>query len=84
MAFLGKGRNRNERNTGAVAEEVNRLDIAGIVVAAAFIEGDEDRRRRPELRIALYPIDQALDKFFIVVGVRIPRVSGKEFKWTNV
>ena len=68
MAFLGEGRNRDERNAGAVAEEVDRLDIAGIVVAAAFVGGDEDRRRVPEFGIALHPVDQRLQEFFILVG----------------
>src|SRR6202022_1496828 len=68
VALLGERRNRNERNAGAVAEEVDRLDIAGIVVAAAFVGGDEDRRRRPEFRIALHPIDQDFEEFFVFVG----------------
>src|SRR6202035_2505211 len=35
-------RDHDQRDTGAVAEEVERLHIARVVVAAAFIEGDED------------------------------------------
>ena len=31
-----------QRNAGAVAEEVQRLHVTGIIVAAAFVEGDED------------------------------------------
>ena len=49
IALFGVGRNRNERNACAVAEEVDRLDVAGIIVAATFVGGDEDCRRRPEL-----------------------------------
>ena len=36
-----------QRNARAIAEEVERLNITGIVVAAAFVEGDEDRRVLP-------------------------------------
>ena len=50
--------------TGAVAEEVDRLDIAGIVEAAAFVGGDEDRRRWPKFGIALDPGNQGLQEFF--------------------
>jgi hypothetical protein len=31
-----------KRDAGAVAEEVERLHVARVVVAAAFVEGDED------------------------------------------
>src|SRR5580693_2523210 len=43
----GIRRNDQQRNPRAIAEEVNRLDVPGIIVAAAFIEGDEDGRARP-------------------------------------
>src|SRR5580698_1995480 len=36
-------RHGEEDDAGAVAEEVERLDVAGVVVAAAFVFGDEDR-----------------------------------------
>jgi len=32
-----------ERNARSVAEVVDRLDVAGIVVSAALIDGDQDR-----------------------------------------
>ena len=47
IAFLRERRHGDERNARAVAEEVEQLDVAGVVEAAAFIGGDEDRRRRP-------------------------------------
>src|ERR1700730_6266918 len=77
MALLGEGRNRDKRNPGAVAQEVDRLDISGIVVAAAFVGGNEDRGRLPEVGIAFNPIDQRLQEFFVVVGRRIRWMSGQ-------
>ena len=38
----GIRRDNDQRDTGAVAEEVHRLHVSGIVVAAALILGDED------------------------------------------
>lgn len=49
----------------------------------AFIGGDEDRGRIPEFRIALHPIDQRLQEFFIIVGRRIRRMSSQRFEWPN-
>ena len=43
VAGLGVLRNHDQRNARAVAEEIQRLHIAGVIVAAAFVEGDEDR-----------------------------------------
>ena len=37
------GDNHDQRDAGAVAEVVERLHVARVVVAAAFVEGDEDR-----------------------------------------
>src|ERR1700730_16511062 len=36
-------RNHEHRNPGPIAEEIERLDIAGVVVAAALVERDYDR-----------------------------------------
>jgi hypothetical protein len=44
----GVRRNDQQRDTGAIAEVIYRLDVTGVVITAAFIEGDEDRRARPE------------------------------------
>ena len=49
-AALRIGRNHQQRNPRAVAEEVDRLHITGIPVAATFVEGDHDRGVVPHLR----------------------------------
>ncbi len=52
MAALGVRRDHDRRDTGAVAEEVERLDVAGVPVSAAFVEGDQDRGVCPQLGLA--------------------------------
>ncbi len=42
VAASGEGGNHDQRNTRPVAEEVQRLDIAGVIVTTAFIEGDDE------------------------------------------
>ena len=51
MTLLDEGGNRDEWNAGAIAEEVDGLDVAGIVISSAFVSGDEDRCRLPEVGI---------------------------------
>ena len=52
MARPGPGRDDERRDAGAVAEVVERLDVAGVVVAAAFVEGDEDGGALPQFLLA--------------------------------
>lgn len=54
VAALGKWRNDDQWNPGAVSEKVQRLNVARIVIAAALVEGDKNRRARPHFRIRLY------------------------------
>ena len=49
----GKGRNDNQGNPRPVSEKGEGLDIAGVVIAPSFIEGDEDRGVFPDFRMAL-------------------------------
>ncbi len=48
---LGIGRDGEQRDPRAVAEEVHRLNVARVPVAAPFIEGDEDGGALPDRRI---------------------------------
>ena len=50
----GIGRNGNHRNAGAVTEEVERLNITRVVVATAFVKGDQRSRCRP--RVTGWPV----------------------------
>src|SRR5690349_16088163 len=42
MAAAGKRRNGDQRDARSIAEKVQRLDVAGVVVSAALIHGDEE------------------------------------------
>ena len=68
---------RNQRNARAVAEEVERLDVARVVVAAALIGGDEDRGRRPQLFVRPYLADQVLDEHLVERRGRVGRMAGE-------
>src|ERR1700733_15975006 len=57
----GIRRDDEKRDAGAIAEEVDRLDITGVIVSAAFIEGDEDGSARPQRR-SLHLIDDLVDE----------------------
>ena len=57
-------RDHDHRDAGAVAEEVERLNIARVPVAAAFVEGDEDRGVLPQRRIGLHRVDDLLGEAF--------------------
>ena len=43
MPALAEPGDADYRDAGAVAEEIELLQIAGVVGSAAFVEGDEDR-----------------------------------------
>ncbi|OIQ77049.1 hypothetical protein GALL_412580 [mine drainage metagenome] len=46
-------RNRNHRNARPRAEEIDRLDEAGVIKSATFVNRNEDRRALPLLLVAL-------------------------------
>ena len=39
-----EGRNGDHRNTRAVAKVIQRLHIAGVIITAALVKGDQDSR----------------------------------------
>jgi hypothetical protein len=53
MATGREGRNGDHRNARARAEEIDRLDEARVIKAAALVHGDEDRGLGPLLLVAL-------------------------------
>src|SRR5215469_9277032 len=57
VAGLGVLRYHDQRDAGTVAEEVERLHITRVVVAAAFINGDEDSGAVPQRRVLLQDSD---------------------------
>ena len=64
VAALAVWRHHDHGDAGAVAEKIERLDIARIPVSAAFVEGDHDRRLGPKLGIGLHEVDNLFDEAF--------------------
>ena len=64
VAAGGEGRHDDERNAWAIAKEIERLDVAGIVVTAAFVHGDDKRGFREEGGVALQVVEGFFDHAF--------------------
>src|SRR5579872_288364 len=73
-----EARDHDHGDAGAVAEEVDRLDIARVIVAAALVRGNHDRRILPQRRIRLDPIDDLLDEAFEELPFRGSRMPVEE------
>src|SRR6266478_1715159 len=70
-----KGRNHNERNTRTIAEEVQRLDVAGVIVAAAFVERNNQRGGRKQFGFGLEEVDDFLHHALEQIELRRSRVA---------
>ena len=62
MAASREGRYGDHGNARACPEEINRLDEAGVIVAAALVYSDEDRGFTPLFRVALREFNNVLSK----------------------
>src|ERR1700736_5971692 len=74
VATLPEGGDDDERNARAVAEEVERLDVAGVIVAAAFVEGDDKRGAFEKFLVALQVIHDLIDHALEQIELRGGRV----------
>src|ERR1700739_3512581 len=66
----GEGRNSDQRDARAIAEEVQRLYVAGVIEAAALVHGDEQNGGGKELRIGGEMVDDFLGHGFEEVELR--------------
>ena len=73
VAALGERRNGNERDAQTITEEVQHLNETAVVIAAAFIHGDENGGRGPLVRVALRQVN---DVFCEDLWLRL-RAQGK-------
>src|SRR5579884_480673 len=64
------GADDDEGNARAVSEEVQRLDVSGVVITATFVKGDEDGRRGPELRVCLQTLKDVFHKALEQIKLR--------------
>src|SRR5260221_11641389 len=74
-ALLGVWRYNNRRKTRAVPEEIDRLNVAGVVISAAFIHGENDRGVREHRTIADYRVGQIRYEVFVREQTRVRWVS---------
>ena len=68
-------RDRNHRNARPGAEEIDRLDEAGVIVSAALVHGDEDRGAFPQLLVALGKLDDVLGERLEQIELRRCRMA---------
>src|SRR6266705_5323622 len=64
MTAHREGRNSDHRNARPSAEEIDGLDKAGVVVAAALVYSHEDGSLGPLLRVALRELDDVSGEGF--------------------
>ena len=64
VTALGVLRDDDQGNACTIAEEVDRLDVARVIVSAALVEGDEDGSVVPKRRVGLDLVDDLLDEAF--------------------
>lgn len=70
VAWPGVRRNHNQRNARAIAEEIERLHISRVVIAAAFVYSHENCSSAPESGIRLDHVHDLLDEPFKQVPFR--------------
>src|ERR1700733_4087491 len=75
VAARGERRDDDQRDTGSVTEEIERLNVAGIVVSTAFVEGDEHCRARPKSRVSLQLVYDVLHEAFEQIQFRGRRMA---------
>src|SRR3977135_2719564 len=83
MATTAVGRYHNQRDARAIAKEIKVLDIAGVIVTAAFIDSDEDRSALPEFLVALNGVDDFLDEALEQVKFGRGRMAVNPTAWLN-
>src|ERR1700756_613723 len=68
-------RYRNHRDTRSVTEIVEWLHVTRIIVSAALVHRNEDRRVGPERRICLSQVHDLLDEAFEQIDLRRSRMA---------
>src|ERR1700739_2365614 len=61
---FGEPRNHQQGDARAIAEVIERLNVTGVIVTAAFVKGDEDRGALPQLGIRLNTVDDLFHETF--------------------
>src|SRR6266852_6966455 len=83
VVSVGEGRNDNQRNARPVAKEVQGLNVAGVIVAAAFVEGDDQRGLSEKIGPGSQVIHRSLDHAFEEVEFGRCWVTVDQTVWLN-
>src|SRR6267378_43111 len=83
MATTAVGGYHDQWDARAITEEIEVLDIAGVIVTAAFIDSDEDRSALPEFLVALNGVDDFLDEALEQVKFGRGRMAVNPTAWLN-
>src|SRR6202045_2053296 len=75
VAGFGVWRNHQSWNPGSISEEIERLDVAGIVVTSTLVEGNDDGGALPQRLVGLDFVDDLLHKTFEQVEFGRSRVT---------
>jgi len=75
VAALGVLGDDDQRDAGTIAEEVDWLNVTGVIVSAALIPGDEDGSVGPESRVGLDLVDDLLGEAFEEIELGGRRVT---------
>src|SRR6202042_567656 len=75
VTALAERRNDQQRDAGTVSEEIDGLDVTGIVVAAAFILRDKDCRAGPHFWLSLHRAHDVFHEPFEQFELRIRWVT---------
>lgn len=77
-------RHDDQGNPRSITEEIQRLHIAGIVITAAFVKGDEDGRVLPQIRITLHRIDDFFCEAFKEIQLGRGRMAVYQAAWLDI
>src|SRR4029077_13617044 len=75
MPTLAEGRDDDQWNTRAVAEEIERLNVARVVIAAAFVEGDDQSSALEQFGVGLEVVNDFIDHTLEQIELRRSRVT---------
>src|SRR5215831_18529586 len=82
-SFFGVGRYRDQWDARAVPEKVHRLDVPAVVVAAAFVISDQNRRLIPQISLIVDHVDEIGDKVLVKREDGVRRMPGQLLQWAD-
>ena len=83
VAARAEWRHHDQRYAGAVAKEIERLNIAQIPVSAAFVHGNHDRRIGRYRGIGIHKVDDFFDEALEQNELRRRRMAVDKTAWLD-